>query len=314
MSTILSIIYAVSTFNVLVHALDGIVTPSNVVADQEFDVSFVPGASDSQDQFRVYLSAAAVGQNGPLCYLQNLTTLTSPFKATIPAQAGPDGVDYSIGVADITTGQGATFGNKFNFTGGTGTPSDYETHLNGAPFWDADKLPCTSMHCARQCAQANYPGDLTDDTAYDNMKTCIEKCPGVAMDTNATAPANGASGNNIPVALVTLGPSMILTAYETVITSGSMVVTQAIVGNKTLTLGSAPAVVSSAAISLANSGLIVAGSSLVPFTTAAPNSTSTTAPASTTAAAATTSSSAAAYSTEPQIIFAGCIAAAMAVW
>jgi hypothetical protein len=121
----------------------------------------------------------------------NSTKLTSPVSLEIPSDVGPSADYYSIAVADITTSQGATYSNRFNFTGGTGNYTEYEQHLGGASFWDADDLPCSSYTCARQCAQASYPDDLTSTSAYDAMRTCILKCPGVAPAASATGPVSG---------------------------------------------------------------------------------------------------------------------------
>lgn len=108
---------------------------------------------------------------------------------------GPSASYYSIGVGDVDgDADDITYSNKFSFTGGTGNYSDYETHLNGDPFWDADSLPCTAYACARECADASYPDDLTDSTAYDTMKKCINSCDGVT-DTSQTAPAAATSAS-----------------------------------------------------------------------------------------------------------------------
>lgn len=49
-------------------ALDGIVAPALVSAGEPFEVSFENGGSDPRDQYRVFLAAASVGQNGPMCW------------------------------------------------------------------------------------------------------------------------------------------------------------------------------------------------------------------------------------------------------
>lgn len=86
------------------------------------------------------------------------------------------------------------YSNKFSFTGGTANTTEYEMHLNGDPFWDADNLPCAAYACARECADASYPDDLTDSTAYNTMKTCINKCPGVTQ-TSQTEPIEASSSS-----------------------------------------------------------------------------------------------------------------------
>lgn len=110
---------------------------------------------------------------------------------------GPEASYYSIGVSDVDSDSDAddiVYSNRFTFTGGTANYSQYETHLNGDPFWDADSLPCTAYACARKCADASYPDDLSDSTAYDTMKKCIQNCDGVT-DTSQTAPAAATSAS-----------------------------------------------------------------------------------------------------------------------
>ena len=126
------------------------------------------------------------------------------------------------------------------------------------------------MSCARKCAQDSYPNDLNDDSAYQTMRTCILACPGVTADATSSraAHATGSSTGSMRTAtasgaLVTLGPGLVVTAIETVITSGGKTMTEAIVGNRTIELGSA-ATISSKTVSLGSSG-IVAGTTTVPF-------------------------------------------------
>lgn len=201
--------------------------------------------------------------------------MTSPFSAIVPACVGPDADDYSIGIADITTGQGATFGNKFNLTGGNETRSPYEEHLGGAPFWDAYNLPCSAMSCARKCAQTEFPADLSDDTAYRTMSDCIETCPGVTPSRGSSNPVAAHPADDVPVAVVTLASDVVITAWQTVISADQSTLTEAVVGTRTFTLGSAIETLSSATISLASDGLVVGGSSTVPFTTTTRSSSST---------------------------------------
>lgn len=120
-------------------------------------------------------------------YLINSTSLESPLgDLSIPASVGPSANYYSIAIADITTGQGATYSNRFSLVGATGNYSEYENKLMGSPFWSADHLPCSAYECARKCAVASYPDDLTKTSAYNTMKTCILGCDGVSV---AAAPA-----------------------------------------------------------------------------------------------------------------------------
>ncbi|KAK4901013.1 hypothetical protein LTR27_002197 [Elasticomyces elasticus] len=281
-------------------ALDGITVPSTVAADNEFQATFQNANSDS---YRVYLAASLVGSNGPTCYLQNSTSLSSPVSLTIPASVGPSAGYYSIAIADLTTSGGPTYSNRFNLTGGTGNYTEYEKHLGGAPFWDADDLPCSSYECARQCAQAGYPTDLTDNGAYGTMRACILKCPGVSPAASVTGPAHGTASSSASMAtqsgneaLVTLGSGPVLTAIETTATISGSTFTEAIIGSMTITLGGAAATVSSQAVSMLSNGIEVGGTTTVPFasamqtsaSSAQSNSGSTTSPS----AAATSSASA----------------------
>lgn len=286
-------------------ALDGIVVPDVIAADTAFSATFSNGNSD---QYRVYLAAALAGVNGPTCYLVNSTDLSSPVNLTIPASVGPSADYYSIGIADITSSQSATYSNRFNFTGGSGNYTEYESHLGGAPFWSAEDLPCSSYECARQCATASYPDDLTTSSAYQTMMTCILKCPGVTPAASQTKPANqnttSSSDGSVATttatrsaALITVASGVVLTAVETVLTSGGSTLTEALVGSMTLTLGGAEATISSAAVSLAQNGLDVGGSTTVAFSDMVQTVTTTaTAAASSGGSASATNASAAATS------------------
>jgi len=250
-----------------VQALNGIVVPGTVAANTPFNATFQNGGSDS---YRVYLSAALAGVNGPTCYLVNSTDLLSPVAITIPAAVGPSADYYSIGIADLTTKEGATFSNRFNFTGGTGNYTEYEQHLGGAPFWDANSLPCSSYECARVCAQAGYPSDLSQGTAYETMMSCILKCPGVepAAAKSTSSSKLATMTMTADAALFTLSNGDVLTAMEMTVTSGGSTMTEAVVGgSKTLTLGGAEATVSNEAVSLAKDGVEVGGSTTVAFST-----------------------------------------------
>ncbi|KAI7360671.1 hypothetical protein KC354_g8680 [Hortaea werneckii] len=168
------------------NALYGIIAPDSVPAGESFNITF-ENADDSG--YRVYLAARLSGSNGPTCYLQNSTTLFSPANVLIPSDVGPSGNYYSIAISDLSTSQGATYSNMFNFTGGTGNYTAYENNLGGASFWSADDLPCSAYPCARARAMASYPNDLLDQDAYDTMKECINDCSGVSPDESQTTPA-----------------------------------------------------------------------------------------------------------------------------
>ena len=83
-------------------------------------------------------------------------------------------------MADLTTGQGATYSNNFALTNATGVPTEYEKQLQGAPFYDANHLPCEAYGCARKCANELYSKgqDQPKEFASD-MKACMLDCGGV---------------------------------------------------------------------------------------------------------------------------------------
>lgn len=192
---------------------------------------------------------------------------------TIPPGVGPSANYYSVAIADLTTRQAATYSNRFNLTGANGEYSGYEDALGGSPFWSADDLPCSAYSCARDCAQASYPDDLTNTDAYDTMKQCILKCSGVTPATSQTAPAHATSTSSSEkastltgqMAVITVASGVVLTAIETEITQGGSTITEAVVGDMTLTLNGAARTVSSAGVSLATNGVEVGGSTTVKF-------------------------------------------------
>ncbi|KAK4624022.1 hypothetical protein CLAFUW4_05589 [Fulvia fulva] len=259
---------ALATLATAVTALDGIVAPSEVAAGEEFEVTF---QSSNDDSYRVYLAASLAGSNGPTCYLVNSTELDDSINVTIPASVGPTANYYSIAIADITTGQAATFSNRFNLTGATGEYSDYEDHLGGSPFWSADDLPCTAYNCARQCAQDGYPKDLTEDDAYNTMKTCIMSCKGVTAAVSQTAPAHASSTSGPTatltgmMAVITMSGGSVVTAIEIEQEVHGSTITQAIIGDATITLNGAAHTIGSAQLSLATDGVAVGDSTTVMF-------------------------------------------------
>ncbi|KAK7718589.1 hypothetical protein SLS64_002546 [Diaporthe eres] len=170
----------------LAQAVD-VTVPITIAADTSFQVTAKD--LDSNDKYRVYLAAALGGETGPTCWLSNSTTLSTTSNFTIPAEVGPSATYYSIGIGEVDGDEDdIDYSNKFTFTGGTGNYTKYETDLKGSPFWDANNLPCTAYACARECVDASYPEDLTDSKAYDTMKACVNKCPGVTQ-TSQTEPA-----------------------------------------------------------------------------------------------------------------------------
>jgi len=240
-------------------------------------------------------------------YLKNTTSLSSPVSLTIPASVGPSANYYSLALADLTANaQQPTYSNRFNLTGGTGNYTDYESALGGAPFWNASDLPCTSYACARQCAQAGYPNDLSDNTAYDTMKQCILQCPGVSAGSSQSGPSHssntgGSSSSNgtttsASAAVITLSPGNVITAVETTLTSDGKTLTEAILGgSQTLQLGGPAATISSETVSLLSNGVEVGGTTTVAFSNIAQTAmaTTTTTSAAGNAVSSSTGSSAA---------------------
>lgn len=251
----------------LAHALNGIAVPTEIAADTSFQATFQNAGSDS---YRVYLSAAVTGAQGPMCYLMNSTALDSPVNLTIPAIVGPDASYYSIGIIDLTTVEDTSYSNRFNLTGATGVPTQYEEHLDGAPFWDANKLPCSAMSCARQCANASYPDNLQAGPAYETMKNCFTSCPGVEPDASLQA-AHSAS-SSISGAIITLASGDVVTAFETIVTTSGSTRTEAIVGSTTLVLGSDAATLASETLSLATNGVAIDGTTTMAFSNVAQTS------------------------------------------
>lgn len=128
-------------------------------------------------------------QQNNVGWLSNSTTLAATSNFTIPAEVGPSASYYSIGIGEVDGDEDdIDYSNRFTFTGGTGNYTQYETDLKGQPFWDANDLPCSAYACARECVDASYPDDLTDSKAYNTMKDCVNKCPGVTQ-TSQTEPA-----------------------------------------------------------------------------------------------------------------------------
>ncbi|KAK0277911.1 hypothetical protein LTR35_009748 [Friedmanniomyces endolithicus] len=297
-----------ASLTITAQALDGLTVPNTIAADTEFQATFQNGNSDN---YRVYLAASLAGTNGPTCYLQNSTSLSSPLNLTIPASVGPPASYYSIAIADPTTSSSPStysYSNHFALTASNGNYTPYEQHLGGAPFWDANALPCSSYACARGCAQAGFPGDLSDQGAWEVMKGCILGCAGVEPAASVTGPAlasspsvgtgAGTAATSVPASgtetgtatatatatgggggvgtatqaadevLVTLSPGVVMTAVETTTTFSGTVATEAILGSATLTLGGAAATVSGKAVSLASNGIEVGGTTTVAFSSA----------------------------------------------
>ncbi|KAK0321364.1 hypothetical protein LTR82_007817 [Friedmanniomyces endolithicus] len=296
-----------ASLTITAQALDGLTVPNTIAADTEFQATFQNGNSDN---YRVYLAASLAGTNGP----------TLPPKLHLPLLASephnprlrrPPASYYSIAIADLTTSSSPStysYSNHFALTASNGNYTPYEQHLGGAPFWDANALPCSSYACARGCAQAGFPGDLSDQGAWEVMKGCILGCAGVEPAASVTGPAlasspsvgtgAGTAATSVPASgtetgtatatatatgggggvgtatqaadevLVTLSPGVVMTAVETTTTFSGTVATEAILGSATLTLGGAAATVSGKAVSLASNGIEVGGTTTVAFSSA----------------------------------------------
>ncbi|KAI9701409.1 MAG: hypothetical protein M1820_006500 [Bogoriella megaspora] len=198
----------------LVNAIDNISCPSSIAAGSSTTVTYT---NEGSDKYNVYLAATVPGYSqGLSCYLTKSTTLpSSGFTINIPSSVGPSGNGYSIAFA---AGSTPSYSTSFELTGGTGGITEYENHLNGLPLWDASQLPCTAYDCVRGCAQANYPADMSDSTAYASMNACIEACPGVTGSAPVSEPPQATSNSNSDSA----SPSTAGAAAQSVTTTSSL--------------------------------------------------------------------------------------------
>ncbi|KAF2239379.1 hypothetical protein EV356DRAFT_172031 [Viridothelium virens] len=197
-------------------ALSNITVASSITGDTSASITYSNGDSST---YKVYLAATVPGYpEGPSCYLLNSTTLpSSGLNITIPASVGPSATNYySIALAPSnpssssspSSPSGLSYSPQFDFVGGTGTISDYEKHLGGAPLWYASQLPCTAYDCARHCAQEGYPDDLHGDGAYTLMNACIEACPGVTGGPPTSGPPlSGGNASTTTTAAPSGGPT-----------------------------------------------------------------------------------------------------------
>lgn len=177
----------------LTAAFDEILAPSTITADVSAQIQLTASSFDLQfDQYRVYLATTPPGWGtGPACYLVNSSsTSILDFNVAIPASVGPSGSDYySIAVMLFNTdpnadasASGFQYSSNFDFQGGTGEWSTYET--TGYSVSDADTLPCSAYDCARNCSQTYYPAnvaDTADETTYKATYECIGRCPNVVQ-------------------------------------------------------------------------------------------------------------------------------------
>ncbi|KAL9095657.1 MAG: hypothetical protein Q9165_002089 [Trypethelium subeluteriae] len=216
----------------LAQALGNITVANSITGDIPASVTYSDADSST---YKVYLAATVPGYpQGPSCtlvpcpfpmshrrsihtdpiktptgYLLNSTTLPpSGLNITIPASVGPSAPNYySIALAPSSSSSSGpiSYSAQFDFLGGTGTISDYEKHLGGAPLWYASQLPCTAYNCARTCAQEGYPDDLHGDGAYTLMNACIEACPGVTGGPPTPYPPG--QGGNASSTTTTAAPS-----------------------------------------------------------------------------------------------------------
>ncbi|KJX97945.1 hypothetical protein TI39_contig451g00012 [Zymoseptoria brevis] len=175
-------------------ALDSLVAPSSIVANQNFTLT----ASDPDPTvlYRIYLAATLSDTTGPTCVLLNSTTLppSGALSLSIPASVGPDASYYSIAISPLTSSSSTSASDiiytpPINITGLTASYTPYETSLRGAPFYDADMLPCSSYACARKCADQEFPAGSEGDgeeeekgERYGRMVECFGGCDGVGVE------------------------------------------------------------------------------------------------------------------------------------
>ncbi|KAK6006383.1 hypothetical protein QM012_006793 [Aureobasidium pullulans] len=184
-----------------VRAIDTITVPTLITADVPFTLTVTP-KDDTPGNYRIYLDTTPPGYaGGQSCYLKNMTsTDITAVNLTIPANFGPNGDFYSISTRDLSdsdTDASYVFSNAFNLTGASGNYSEYENKLNGAPLWDANSLPCDAYDCARNCAQDSYPKDMIPGSdAFNAMRACIMKCPGVEEETKTSSSATSSTATS----------------------------------------------------------------------------------------------------------------------
>ncbi|SMR50269.1 unnamed protein product [Zymoseptoria tritici ST99CH_3D1] len=181
-------------------ALDSLIAPSSIIANQNFTLT--AKNPDSTVLYRIYLAATLSSTTGPTCFLINSTTLppSGALSLSIPASVGPDASYYSIAISPLPSSSTARSASdiiytpQINITGLTASYTSYETSLRGAPFYDADMLPCNSYACARKCADREFPagsegdGEEEKGERYGRMVECFGGCEGVGVE------VKGASG------------------------------------------------------------------------------------------------------------------------
>ncbi|EGP89019.1 uncharacterized protein MYCGRDRAFT_92048 [Zymoseptoria tritici IPO323] len=181
-------------------ALDSLVAPSSIIANQNFTLT--ANNPDSSALYRIYLAATLSDTTGPTCFLLNSTTLppSGALSLSIPASVGPDASYYSIAISPLPSSSSSSsatsiiYTPQINITGLTASYTPYETSLRGAPFYDADMLPCNSYACARKCADREFPagsegdGEEEKGERYGRMVECFGGCEGVGVE------VKGASG------------------------------------------------------------------------------------------------------------------------
>jgi hypothetical protein len=225
-------------------ALDAIIAPSSVVAEQNFPLLY--SNQDAAAKYRVYVAATLSDVSGPTCksiltllcptltsfpgYLINSTSLPdSGLSLSIPADIGPDANYYSIAISVLasngTSSDAAaiSYSQLISITGLTGSYTEYETSLRGAPFWDADLLPCGSYACARKCADEEFPEGTEvgkdGEESYARMVKCFEECDGIIVEPEKGSESTSATGS----ATGTVSHSTRATTVATTTTSDSAV-------------------------------------------------------------------------------------------
>ncbi|SMQ49264.1 unnamed protein product [Zymoseptoria tritici ST99CH_3D7] len=194
-------------------ALDSLVAPSSIVANQNFTLT--AKNPDSTVLYRIYLAATLSSTTGPTCFLLNSTTLppSGALSLSIPASVGPDASYYSIAISPLTSSATSPsdtdiiYTPQINITGLTASYTSYETSLRGAPFYDADMLPCNSYACARKCADREFPagsegdGEEEKGERYVRMVECFGGCEGVGVEVAGASGVESLGGMSATVSM-----------------------------------------------------------------------------------------------------------------
>ncbi|SMY22963.1 unnamed protein product [Zymoseptoria tritici ST99CH_1A5] len=213
-------------------ALDSLVAPSSIVANQNFTLT--ANNPDSTALYRIYLAATLSDTTGPTCFLINSTTLppSGALSLSIPASVGPDASYYSIAISPLPSSSTARSASdiiytpQINITGLTASYTSYETSLRGAPFYDADMLPCNSYACARKCADREFPagsegdGEEEKGERYGRMVECFGGCEGVGVEVKGAEGMESQGGTSATVSMSAEGESTATATTTTTMETG----------------------------------------------------------------------------------------------